>query len=254
MLNDRPEPGISYQLYSSRKFARVAETIAMLGGLGYDQAEGYGDAYDDISTLRLALDGVGMTMPTGHFPLPLLEEEPEKAIDIARTLGMSVLFCPSLGRAEYPVDAQGWQAVGTRLDRVGARLAKAGLRFGWHNHDYEFQPLPDGSLPMDHIFAGAPELAWQIDVAWTVAGGQSPEDLIKRHASRILSAHVKDIAPIGTNSDQDGWTDVGKGTLEWRSLFSALGAIGCSHFVIEHDNPADDRAFASASIAAVREY
>lgn len=253
MVSRMPEPGVSYQLYSSRNFGPLAETVRMLAGFGYDQAEGYAAVFDQAVDLRRALDGVGMAMPTGHFPLWMLEGELDRVIEIAGVLGIQAVFCPSLGAAEYPADAGGWQSIGWRLDRIGVRLAAAGLRFGWHNHDFEFQPLVDGSLPLDHIFAGAPKLLWQFDVAWSVVGGQDPFKLIARHGHRILSAHVKDIAPVGTNTDQDGWTDVGRGTLDWPVLIRALRRAGCEHFVIEHDNPADDESFAATSIASVRE-
>lgn len=253
MVTRRPAPGVSYQLYSSRKFGPPAETVRMLGRLGYDQAEGYAGVYDQAADLRRVLDGTGMKMPSGHFPLSMLESELGQVIDIAGTLGVQAIFCPSLGALDYPADAGGWQSIGWRLDRIGVRLAAAGMRFGWHNHDFEFQPLADGSLPLDHIFAGAPMLLWQFDVAWSVVGGQDPFRLIGRHGHRILSAHVKDIAPAGTNPDQDGWTDVGVGVLDWPALIRALQRAGCEHFVIEHDNPADDQSFAAISIASVRE-
>ena len=254
LANQKPLSGVSFQLYSSRKFAPITETIGMLSDLGYRQAEGYAGLYDQAEMLRGALETAGMTMPTGHFPLSLLEADPGKVVEIAGFLGISTVFCPSLGASAHPTDAGGWHAFGVRLGRIGARLADADLRFGWHNHDYEFQPLPDGRLPLDQIFEAAPGLGWQFDVAWAVVGGQDPGKLISRHADRILSAHVKDIAPAGTNLDQDGWIDVGKGVLDWPTLEQDLRSVGCNHFVIEHDNPADDLAFARASFSTLRGY
>ncbi len=35
----------SYQLYSSRNFGPLPETLKMLGNLGYTQVEGYGGLY-----------------------------------------------------------------------------------------------------------------------------------------------------------------------------------------------------------------
>ena len=148
MPDQRPRPGLSYQLYSSRKFPPLGETIATLGQLGFDQAEGYGGVYDQAVDLRRALDTAGMTMPTGHFPLAMLASDPEKVIGIADRLGMSTIFCPSLGVEDYPVDAAGWQGFGERLGRIASRLAAAGLRFGWRNHDSELQALSGGGLPL----------------------------------------------------------------------------------------------------------
>ena len=137
--------------------------------------------------------------------------------------------------------------------RMGVWMA-AGIGFGWHNHDFEFVPTADGAIPQAEIFKGGPDLEWEMDVAWVVRGGADPFAWIEQEKSRITAAHVKDIAPAGQNLDQDGWSDVGAGTVPWARLLPALRAIGVQHFVMEHDNPKDDAGFAAASIAAVKGY
>ena len=63
---------------------------------------------------------------------------------------------------------------------------------------------------------------------------------------------MKDIAPAGQNADEDGWADVGQGTVDWKALMAALRGIGVKHFVMEHDNPKDDVRFATRSIATAK--
>lgn len=244
----------SYQLYSSRNFGPLATTITMLGSLGYRQAEAYGGIYDRADAMKVALERAGMDMPSGHFDLPMLEEAPEECIRLARLLGMETIICPWLDVADRPTTADGWSNFGARLQRASVPIRAAGLRFGWHNHDFEFAALPDGSMPIEHLLEGGPDLGWQMDVAWVIRGGQLPEQWIERFAGRILSAHMKDIAAPGTNLDQDGWTGIGEGSIDWKSLVPMLRRAGCEHFVIEHDNPADDRRFAEVSIASTRTY
>jgi sugar phosphate isomerase/epimerase len=112
--------------------------------------------------------------------------------------------------------------------------------------------LPDGSIPQAEILAGGKSLEWEIDVAWVVRGGGDPIQWIRRYGPRITAAHVKDIAPAGQNLDEDGWADVGQGTVAWASIMSALHAAGCTNFVMEHDNPSDHQRFAKRSLASVR--
>lgn len=69
------------------------------------------------------------------------------------------------------------------------------MLFGWHNHDFEFAALADGSLPMQHILDSAPGIDWEMDVAWVVRGGSEPQDWISPPSQRITAVHVKDIAP-----------------------------------------------------------
>lgn len=249
----------TYQLYSSRNHGPLDKTLAMLATAGYAGVEGYGGIYEGLdagalAALRAALDAVGLRMPTGHVSLALIETEPARAVALAQALGIGALFVPFLPPAERPRDAAGWQAFGRRLGRAGAPIRAAGLRFGWHNHDFEFQPLDDGSMPIAHLLDAAPELDWEADIAWIARGGADPFPWIERYAPRITAVHVKDIAPAGEKADEDGWADVGTGTLPWARLMAVLGQGRARHFVMEHDNPRDDAAFARASIAAARNY
>ena len=47
---------LSYQLYSSRNFPPLADTLSMLADLGYAQVEGYGGLYEDLDGLASALN------------------------------------------------------------------------------------------------------------------------------------------------------------------------------------------------------
>jgi sugar phosphate isomerase/epimerase len=248
---------ISYQLYSSRNFPPVAETLRMVAALGYDAVEGYGGLYADanlVGELSAHLAATGLKMPSGHFGLGQIEDTPGEVIDIARMLGIGHVFCPYLMPGDRPTDAAGWRDFGARLQRVGEPIRAAGLGFGWHNHDFEVTALPGGAYPQDLIFEGGPNLEWEIDVAWVIRGGADPFDWIARYADRITAAHVKDIAPAGQNADEDGWADVGQGGVDWKGLTAALRRAGCDLFVLEHDNPSDDRRFARRSLDAVKGY
>jgi sugar phosphate isomerase/epimerase len=247
----------SYQLYSSRNFPPLPETLKMLAGLGYAGVEGYGALYadrDKVAELVANLKDSGLTMPTGHFSLDMLEQEPDRVLGIARALGIERLYCPYLVAERRPADREGWTAFGRRLQAAGKPYRDAGLGFGWHNHDFEFRALPDGSTPQAAIFEGGPDLEWEADIAWVIRGGADPFDWIDRLGDRITAVHVKDIAPDGENADEDGWTDVGQGTVDWKALLEALRPRGIRHFVMEHDNPADDARFARRSLAAAKSY
>ena len=245
---------ISYQLYSSREFPPLADTLKMLKDAGYGAVEGYGGLYGDPAGLKAELDRVGLAMPSGHFSLEMLEREPDRAISIARTLGMRAVYCPHLAADDRPAGAAGWRAFGKRLEEAGAPFRAAGLDFGWHNHDFEFRATSDGAIPMEEILHGGPGLSWEADIAWIVRGGADPLEWVGRFGSRITAAHVKDIAPEGECVDEDGWADVGHGVMDWRGIWEALRATPAALMVMEHDKPNDDRRFATRSIASVNAF
>lgn len=244
----------SFQLYSARNFPPWSRVVNRLAEAGYSQVEGFGGAYSEPAALRAELDRAGLTMPTGHFSLDLLESDLEGACRIARTLGMTMIICPYLAPELRPRDAAGWRGFAERLARVGAAVTAQGYAFAWHNHDFEFAPLPDGTLPMAHILAAAPDIGWEIDVAWVVRGGADPWTWIDREARRIVAVHVKDIARPGQAADEEGWSDVGHGTVDWPGLMPALRRSAAQVYVMEHDLPSDFERFARRSIEAARTF
>ena len=243
---------LSYQLYSSRNFPPLEATLTMLAELGYTQVEGYGGLYEDLEALVSALKVSGLAMPSGHFGLDMLEDDSDRVLEIAQAVGMTSIYCPHIGPELRASDAAGWQDFGKRLQDAGAVYAGAGITFGWHNHDFEFVAQADDSIPMEGILKGGPDLSWEADIAWIVRGGGDPFDWISRHGSRIDAVHVKDIAPEGQCLDEDGWEDVGHGTMDWKGLLNALKETPAKIFVMEHDNPNDHERFARRSIEAVK--
>ncbi len=246
----------SYQLYSSRDAGSFEDTLTMLAGAGYTQVEGFGGVYSDAAGFKATLDARGLTMPSGHFfPVGAFEGQLEKTIETAKTLGMERLFCPAPEDAHREGASEAtWLDLAKRLETAAKEVFAAGLRFGWHNHHWEFMPLADGTIPMDIILTEAPSIEWEVDVAWIVRGNADPLEWIRKYGNRISTAHVKDIAPEGMCTDEDGWADVGQGTMDWKGIMAALREVGTDLFVMEHDKPNDATRFATRSIAAFKEY
>ena len=247
---------LSFQLYSARNFLPWTNVIPRLSELGCTQVEGFGGIYADASEFRELLDSHGMTMPSGHFfPLSELEEGLDASLAAASKLGMKRLICPApedLWR--QGTDVANWVSLAKRLNEACKRVNDAGYRFGWHNHHWEFMPLSGGELPMDLLLQHAPEMEWEMDVAWIVRADANPITWIETHAERITAVHVKDIAPDGEKADEDGWADVGDGVMDWKSLIAALRHTGADLYVVEHDNPSDWDRFATRSIDAFNQY
>lgn len=238
---------ISFQLYSARNFGPWEDVMENLAKCGYKEVEGFGANYEDAAATRALLDANGLTMPTGHFSVDMLEKEIKKVVKIATTFGMRNIYCPFVMPDQRPKSAGGWKSFGKRLGEIGKNIRSEGYGFGWHNHDFEFKKLSDGSMPHERIFEGGPMLDWEIDIAWVAFASQNPVKWIKAYGDRITTAHIKDNAPKGENQDQHGQADVGAGTLKWLEIFKALQATRCTTYVVEHDNPKDFKSFAKNS-------
>jgi sugar phosphate isomerase/epimerase len=243
---------VGFQLYSGRKYP-LAEVLKTISALGYTHCEGYGDLYTDPNALKAQLDANGLAMPTAHVSLGDLEDS-AKALRLAETLGIKVIVCPWLHPDQRPKDASGWSKLGERLEQLAKPYRDAGLSFGYHNHDFEFVRIGD-RYPMDLLLEAAPSVEVEADVAWIARGKADPGPWLEKHGKRIIAVHVKDIAPAGANLDEDGWADVGQGTLPWKDLLAtARTKTAARYFIAEHDNPNDIERFARRSIEAIKSY
>lgn len=240
---------VSFQLYSARNFTPWEDVFATISALGYTGVEGYGALYGDTEKVRAAMDATGLAMPTAHFGVTDTENDLAQVVKTAKALGVETIFGPHLTEEERPRDQVGWAALAARLEAIQAALKPHGIAYGWHNHDFEFVACEDGSIPMETLLDAAPNLVWEADIAWIVRGGGDPIAWINKYTDRIASIHVKDIAPDGDNADQDGWADVGEGTMDWAEILAAVRKnTTAKHFVMEHDNPSDLKRFAMVSI------
>jgi len=243
---------IAFHLYSARNFPPVLDMLPKLKALGYSQVEGYGGLYAASPDFAQRLADNGLTMPTGHFGLDMLQDV-DGTLKIVENLGTKVLFCPAVPLSERGQDADGWKRLAETLARLGETYNKAGYGFGWHNHNFEFVPTTSGEMPMELILENAPGIVWECDVAWVAKGNADPVGWIERYKSRLVAIHVKDIARVGTCLDEDGWADVGHGTMDWSAILKFVTEnTDCAYFVAEHDNPNDVDRFARRSIEYIR--
>ncbi len=241
----------SFQLYSARTAPSLDDTLTMLGELGYTAVEPYGGMLEDPTPLANGLARTGLKAPSTHVGLDMVENALDDTVAKAKDLGIELLLVPHIGGPQRPTDLAGWRAFGDRLAAIADQVHARGLRFGWHNHDFEFAALDDGSFPIEHVLAN-PAVLWECDVAWVVRGGQDPLQWLSRYAGRLVGTHVKDIAGEGEKQDEDGWEDVGHGVLDWPALWRAAVDAGAEIMVAEHDKPSDPRRFAERSIVTMK--
>ena len=242
---------IAYQLYSSRNFPPLEAQLPILKSMGYDAIEPWLPAYEsDPAAFRRALDNADLKCLSFHMPLDGLINEPTRFIDIAKTLGATCLIPPYIAPDRRQATSAFWQDVGRNLAQGAEHAAQHGFTVAWHNHDFEYQALPDGTRPIDHILA--PEgVMFEIDCGWITRAGADPAAELIRYKDRIVAIQTKDTAPLGTKTD-DGWTATGDGIINWAALAPLFRQTAATHIVTEHDNPSDWQAFARRSIGHLR--
>ncbi|SMP33570.1 sugar phosphate isomerase/epimerase family protein [Shimia sagamensis] len=244
----------SFQLYSSRNVASQEIFLSQLAELGYTSVEGYGGVYDDPQSFFSAMSASGLTMPSGHFGINDLRDNFDNVMMLADTFGIKHVIVPYLEAEARPTDKAGWQALARELSEIGAKVRETGRTFSWHNHDFEFEALEDGSYPMDIILRTAPDISWEADLGWVARAGLDPAPIVEKYADRLIAVHVKDIAKAGEGLDEDGWSDIGEGVMDWPGLIRQIRAQAPNALLIaEQDNPSDAVRFASVSMANLKD-
>jgi sugar phosphate isomerase/epimerase len=246
-----PLDGLSFQLYSARNLEPLETQFELLAGLGYKQVEPYGALLNDPQKLKNLLERHGLSAPTSHVGMDRLRADPVAAVRLCRELGVRTIYAPAPPPSERDGGEAEWSALGRELDRIGKIVTAEGLKFGWHNHHWEYAKAADGRRFIHIMLEQALDILWEADLAWIVRGGADPVAELKRYSGRIEAVHVKDIAPAGQCADEDGWADPGHGVLDWSKLVPVLKEIGVTLFIAEHDKPNDVTRFARRALATV---
>ena len=245
---------LSFQLYSARKFPPLDSQLATLKKLGYSRVEPYGGLFAEPDALTGGLKRHGLTAPSTHVSIDTLKNDLDGFVKQAKEIGAKLVIIPAIPPEQRSKDASGWSAFGKELAGIAEKLSKHGLPLAWHNHDFEFKQLPDGRYPLDLMFEAAPKLMWQADIGWIHATGEDPVRWLEKYRDRIRAVHIKDAAPKGQKLEEDGWTDIGAGTIDWQRLMPAIEATKADLLVLEHDNPADFEGFARRSREAMAKW
>jgi len=222
------------QLYTLRHAldADLEATLAALAEAGGREVELAGLHGRSPAEMRAALDAAGLVAWSGHVPIDAFESEPDGVVEAARTLGTGTVVVPSV---PPPATAAEADATVERLVAASEVATGAGLGFAYHNHDFEFRTLDDGTDLWSRIVAA--ELPHEPDVGWLQVAGRDPVAVLGELAGRCPLVHAKDV-----RRKADGtWEDViaGDGDLDWPAIVAAAGAAGAERLVVELDNPSE---------------
>lgn len=245
------KPILSLQLFSLRGLGSLDAQLAAASQAGFRSVEPLGHQLQDGDALREGLVRYGLTAPTAHIELELLQSDISMVADACNGCGIRQLFVPQSSTFLPQETTGGWQRLGAELGRLAERYRPHGVSIGYHNKTAGFALLPTARYGFEVMFEAAKgsPLLWQADIAWLSRAGTNPAEWLQRYAKVLASAHVKDRAPEGANQDEDGWANVGAGTLMWPSLWRLALANGARTLVVEHDSPKKPFEFAQTSFA-----
>jgi len=243
------------QLYSIRDQMKTDPlgTLKQLASFGYKYVEHanyverkfYGHSAKDF---KKVLDDLGLKMPSGHTVMGKKHWDDAKkdftdawkyTVEDAAIVGQKYVISPSLeeGLRNSPEDLKRFMDV---FNKSGELCQKSGMKFGYHNHDFEFSVKMDGKTMYDVILQSTdPKLVMQqLDIGNLYNGGAKAIDIVRQYPGRFESMHVKDeIAATGGGHEKYESTILGAGIVNTKEVID-LGrkSGGTTLFIIEQES------------------
>jgi sugar phosphate isomerase/epimerase len=247
------------QLYSLRDYIGqdAKGVLAKVAKAGYQEVETYGYSPNNHywglkpTEFKAVLAANGLTTPSGHYDLGGYlrdgdEQQLNNTIEAARACGQQYVIIPSL-EEKLRASPADFRTLAAKFNKAGARCKSAGLRLGYHNHNFEFKPI-DGTTLYDVLLKETdPALVdFEMDIYWVVRAGQDPIKLIKDHPKRFPLWHVKDM----DKTKPDLNTEIGSGSIDYRKIMAYAGTAGLKHAIMEQENFGQDAYQSIAQSAA----
>jgi len=224
-------PGI--QLYSVRTemLADAKGTLKQLAALGIKQIESASSAKGNYygltgKEMKETCKELDMTLRSGHVAI---NSKWQQTMEEAAEAGQEYLICSSMPKSGQTID--NYKKTAEIFNKSGEECRKLGLKFGYHNHDYEFDKV-DGQILYDVLMDNTdPKLVhMELDLGWVVASGNDPIAYFKKYKGRFPLWHLKDMDLQKKHS-----TEFGKGGLDIPKLFKHQKDSGLKYFFIEQE-------------------
>jgi sugar phosphate isomerase/epimerase len=264
-------PGI--QLYTVRQDLPkdTPGTLKKLHEIGFREVETAGFGKYTAKEFRQLLDDAGLKAPSAHLRLNGPDLGP--AFEDANALGAHYATSSSLATgnmparpagaapaqrpAMAPLGLDGFTKLAAQMNDIGAKAKAAGLQYAYHNHNYEFEKMPDGSYGYDVLVKNTDHdlVKFEIDCGWMCVAGADPIVYFRKYPGRFKMIHVKEFqaqqspsTSLGGPSRPQG-VDLGQGFIDYKAIFAAGKKAGIEHAFSEQEDPFPVSQMASAKAA-----
>lgn len=255
--NNAASAVLGVQLYSVRDDMKKdpVGTLKQLAAMGYRNVEHanyvnrkfYGVSAKEFKKL---LDDLGLKMPSGHTVMERGHWDSSKkdftdswkyTVEDAAIVGQQYVISPWLDE-ELRKTYDGLLAYMEVFNKSGELCKKSGMKFGYHNHNFEFSSKLNNQKVFDIMVKNTdPSLvAQQLDIGNMYGAGGRALDIVKQYPGRFELMHVKDEIKTATKGEmEDGYesTVLGKGVVGVKEVIDQGRKTGGTiHFVVEQES------------------
>jgi sugar phosphate isomerase/epimerase len=229
---------IGLQLYSLRDDIKdigirpILEKVAKMGYVNLETA-GYSDGkiYGmEPAEFKKIVDDLGMRVTSAHLGRNISDNDDEdmtwwnKAVDAHSAAGMKYMIMPysPLGGEGATID--NIKRYAEYFNKVGLLVAGASMKFGYHNHAFEFENKIDDTPIYEFLVenTSSHHVFFQLDTYWCKVGGYDPVEYMKKYSERIQVLHIKDDKAIGAS-----------GKIDFKPIFDQFYANGFKDWYVE---------------------
>jgi sugar phosphate isomerase/epimerase len=209
-------------------------------GYAYVEAANYseGKFYGMTPTeFKSFLESIGLTAKSAHMGMVNMENADQLIADVkAAGIEYFVIPVPPMGMFTFGPDGMGMKGTADELvsimNTLGEKCNQAGLKLLYHNHDFEFKPMADGTIIEDILLEKCnPEFVnFQMDLFWVTKAGVDPLTYFEKYPGRFKAWHVKDM------NDEGNFAPVGTGTIDFQRILAEKAKSGMEFYLVEQDN------------------
>lgn len=210
--------------------------LKQLADMGYKQIESYEGAKGMFwgmsnTDFKKYMDDLGMKIISSHCST---DKEFERKAAEAAEIGMNYLLVPWVGPQKKMDD---FKKLAEKFNEYGQICKSAGIKFGYHNHDYSFKLL-EGQLPQDVMMQNTdPALVdFEMDIYWVYSAGQDPIRWLEKYPDRFRLCHVKDRKKdVPFSNPQNVSCVLGQGEIDFPKILTIAKKKGMQYYIVEQE-------------------
>jgi sugar phosphate isomerase/epimerase len=225
---------IAIQLWSLREIVQndLRRTLENLSKMGFQGIEPYGfdGTFFGIQAQEFKNICKSLNLKIYSSHTGITSQNAELFAEKAALVGLEYLILPSMmGRPHATADD--YRKVAEELNKIGEVCRRCNIRFGYHNHDFEFETI-DGLVPYDILLqqTDSSQVDFQLDVFWMVKAGYEPKQYFDKHPGRFSTLHIKDMGKDGESCI------VGNGIIDFTDLMKHSEKAGTKLLIYEQEH------------------
>mgnify|MGYP003640905745 FL=1 len=210
-------------------------------GYAYVEAANYEDGkfYGMTpSEFKSYLESLGLTAKSAHMGMVNMENAEQLIADVkAAGIEYFVIPVPPMGMFTFDQATRSMGMKGTPdelvniMNSLGEKCNQAGIKLLYHNHDFEFKKMADGTIIEDLLLEKCnPEFVnFQMDLFWVTKADVDPLTYFEKYPGRFIAWHVKDMNAEGN------FAPVGTGNIDFKRILAEKDKSGMEFYLVEQD-------------------